>query len=71
MTTLPDRANSALVVIDVLNGVVAEAHRRDEVVAAIAGLVEQARSAEVPIIWVQHSSEEPAPEQVIAHTNLY
>jgi nicotinamidase-related amidase len=61
MTTLPDRDNSALVVIDVQNGAVAGAFRRDEVVAAIAGLVERARQAEVPVVWVQHSSPELQP----------
>ncbi|MGY1857288.1 isochorismatase family protein [Modestobacter sp. SYSU DS0290] len=58
MTTLPDRPNTALVVIDVQNGVVGGAHRRDEVVAAISGLVDRARGVDVPVVWVQHSDEE-------------
>jgi nicotinamidase-related amidase len=58
MTTLPDRPNTALVVIDVQNGVVGDAHERDAVVANIAGLVERARAEQVPVIWVQHTSEE-------------
>ena len=58
MTTLPDRPNAALVVIDVQNGVVANAHRRDEVIANIARLVDQARSQDVPVVWVQHADEE-------------
>jgi nicotinamidase-related amidase len=58
MTTLSDRPATALVVIDVQQGVVAEAHRRDEVVANIGTLVETARGAGVPIVWVQHSDEE-------------
>ncbi len=57
MTTLPDRTATALVVVDVQNGVVAEAHRRDEVVAAIAGLVDRARGSGTPVVWVQHSDE--------------
>ena len=57
MTTLTDRPNSALVVIDVQNGVVAEAHDRDAIVANIARLVDKARAAEVEVVWVQHSSE--------------
>ena len=57
MTTLPDRPNTALIVIDVQNEVVAAAHRRDEVVANIAALVERARVAGTPVIWVQHSDE--------------
>lgn len=49
---------SALVVIDVQRDVVANAFRRDEVIANIAGLVDRARNARVPVIWVQHSDEE-------------
>ena len=58
MTTLADRPNTALVVIDVQAGVVADAVRRDEVVANIDALVTGARSAAVPVIWVQHSDDE-------------
>lgn len=57
MTTLQDRPNTALVVVDVQNGVVADAHERDAVVATIAALVERARVEEVPVVWVQHSDE--------------
>ncbi len=57
MTTLPDRTHTALVVIDVQNGVVAEAHERDAVVANIATLVDRARDEGAPIVWVQHSDE--------------
>lgn len=55
MTTLSDRPNTALMVIDVQNGVVEGAHQRDAVIANIAELVDKARAAAVPIIWVQHS----------------
>ncbi|MFF1633058.1 isochorismatase family protein [Leifsonia sp. NPDC058248] len=58
MTTLPDRPNTALLVLDVQNGVVAEAYERDAVVANVATLVESAREHDVPIVWVQHSDEE-------------
>ena len=58
MTTLKNRPNTALVIVDVQNGVVTGAHQRDAVVANIAGLVEKARREKVPVIWVQHSSEE-------------
>jgi len=58
MTTLSDRSNTALLVIDVQNGVVAGAPHRDEVVANIATLVEKARAEDVPVLWVQHSSED-------------
>ena len=58
MTTLPDRPRTALVVIDVQNGVVAEAHARDAVVGNIRSLVERARDAGVPVVWVQHADEQ-------------
>ncbi|MFI9817020.1 cysteine hydrolase family protein [Saccharothrix variisporea] len=58
MTTLPDRPNTALVVIDVQNGVVAGAHNRDDVVANIRTLVDQARAEDVPVVWVQHSDDD-------------
>lgn len=82
MTTLTDRPNSALVVIDVQNGVVGGAVRRDEVVAVIGDLVDRARTSAVPIVWVQHSDDElardsdawqivpelaPAPSEPIVH----
>ncbi len=55
MTTLSDRPNTALMVIDVQKGVVADAHERDAVVANIGALVDIAREQSVPIVWVQHS----------------
>ena len=58
MTTLENRPNTALLVIDVQNGVVEGAHERDAVVANIGSLVDKARREEVPVVWVQHSSEE-------------
>jgi nicotinamidase-related amidase len=57
MSTLENRPNTALLVIDVQNGVVAAAHERDTVVANIGSLVEQARRQEVPVVWIQHSDE--------------
>ncbi|MEU7748158.1 cysteine hydrolase family protein [Nonomuraea sp. NPDC049158] len=60
MTTLSDRPNTALLVIDVQKGIVAETHQRDEVVANIGTLVDRAREEGVPIVWVQHSSEQLA-----------
>jgi nicotinamidase-related amidase len=55
MTTLPARPNTALLVIDVQQGVVASAHERDAVVTIIATLVDKARAEGVPVVWVQHS----------------
>ena len=57
MTTLSNRPNTALMVIDVQKGVVDGAYRRAEVVANIKALVEKARAAHVPIVWVQHSDD--------------
>ncbi len=57
MSAFSDRPNAALLVIDVQNGVVEEAHNRDGVVANINSLVERARSQDVPVVWIQHSSE--------------
>jgi nicotinamidase-related amidase len=58
MTTLTDRPNTALLVIDVQNDVVGGTHNRDGVVANIATLVDKARAENAPVIWVQHSSDD-------------
>jgi nicotinamidase-related amidase len=60
MTTLQNRPNTALIVIDVQNGVVEGAHQRDTVVANVGSLVDQARQERVPVVWVQHSDEQLA-----------
>ncbi len=60
MTTLKNRPNTALLIVDVQTGVVAGAHQRDTVVANIGGLVERARREQVPVVWVQHFSDELA-----------
>jgi nicotinamidase-related amidase len=57
MSTLKNRPNTALLVIDVQNGVVNGAHQRDEVVANVGSLVERARRERVPVVWVQHSDK--------------
>lgn len=54
MSTLADRPNTALLVVDVQNGVVDGAHDRDDIVANVATLVDRARDAGLDIIWVQH-----------------
>jgi nicotinamidase-related amidase len=58
MTTLPERPNTALLVIDVQNNVMAGAHNRDGVIANIAALVDKARAENVPVVWVQHANDE-------------
>jgi nicotinamidase-related amidase len=57
MTTLDNRPNAALLVVDVQNGVVEGAHERDDVVANIGTLVDKAREADVPVVWVRHSDD--------------
>ncbi|MCY7413264.1 MAG: cysteine hydrolase [Salinibacterium sp.] len=58
MTRPTDRPGTALLVIDAQNGVLAPAYQRDPVVANIASLVGRARAEGVPVVWVQHSSDE-------------
>ena len=60
MTTLENRPNTALLVVDVQRGVVEGAHQRDAVVANVGSLVEKARRERVPVVWVQHSDEQLA-----------
>jgi nicotinamidase-related amidase len=57
MTTLENRPNTALLIVDVQNGVVEGAHERDAVVANIGSLVEKARREGVPVVWVQQFDE--------------
>lgn len=61
MTTLGNRPNSALLVVDMQNGVLADTVRRDAVVANVAALVDKARREDVPVIWVRHSSDQLVP----------
>ncbi|MET0864831.1 MAG: cysteine hydrolase family protein [Nakamurella sp.] len=58
MSTFMGREQTALLVVDVQNDVVGNAWKRDEVVGRIAGLVDSARSARVPVVWVQHNDGE-------------
>src|ERR1700704_1507498 len=58
MTTLENRPHTALLVIDVQNGVVEGAHERDAVVKNVGSLVEKARREQVPVVWVQHNDEQ-------------
>ena len=58
LTTLENRPNTGLLVIDVQNRVVEAAHQRDSVVANIGTLVGRARREGIPVVWVQHSDDE-------------
>jgi nicotinamidase-related amidase len=58
VATLDNRPNTALLVVDVQEGVVAGAHERDAVVANVNTLVTKARREQVPVVWVQHFDED-------------
>jgi len=62
MTNLADRPNTALLVIDVQEGVMSGAHNCDGVIANINTLVDKARAEHVPVVWVQHNSDELPPD---------
>jgi nicotinamidase-related amidase len=62
MTTLENRPNTALLVVDVQNAAVEGAYERDAVVANVGSLVERARGEGVAVVWVQHSDEQLARE---------
>jgi nicotinamidase-related amidase len=57
MTTLKNRPNTALLVVDVQQGVVEGTPERDNVVANVNSLVEKARQEQIPVVWVQHSDD--------------
>jgi nicotinamidase-related amidase len=57
MTTSEGRPNTALLVVDTQNAILAAAAGRDGVVANIGGLVAKARAEGVPVIWIQHSGD--------------
>lgn len=58
MATIRDGNSSALVVIDLQNGVVANAWEREAVISRTASLIDRAREEGVPVIFVQHEDDE-------------
>ena len=58
MATVRAGNKGVLVVVDVQVGVVAEAWEAPRVVGKVARAVERARAQGVPVLWVQHGSEE-------------
>ncbi len=56
MSTVRPGHRSVLVVVDVQVGVMAEAWDAQRVIANVAHAVESARTAGVPVIWVQHEA---------------
>lgn len=57
MTTLVNRPNTALLIVDVQRGNTDGAHDRDAVIGRINALLERARSSGTPVVWVQHSDQ--------------
>jgi nicotinamidase-related amidase len=57
MTAFENRPKTALLVIDVQNGVVDGNYERDTVVANVRSLVDRARDEQVAVVWVQHSDD--------------
>jgi nicotinamidase-related amidase len=57
MTTLPNRPHSALLVIDAQVAVLDGAYNREETITHVASLVDKARDAGVPVVWIQHSAD--------------
>lgn len=49
---------TVLMIVDVQVGVMPECHDAAKTVANVARTVERARAAQVPVIWVQHESDE-------------
>jgi nicotinamidase-related amidase len=58
MSTVRPGNQSALVVVDVQVGVMADCWEASRVIEKVARSVERARAAGVPVIWVQHEGDE-------------
>lgn len=58
MATRGDDQKSALLVIDVQNGVMANGWNKDQVITNVASVVDHARNSDIPIIWIQHEAED-------------
>lgn len=61
MATVREGKKTALLVVDVQVGVMAEAWNAEAVTAQVAAAVARARAAGVPVIWVQHADEQELP----------
>jgi nicotinamidase-related amidase len=58
MATIREGTKGALVVVDVQVGVMENAWNAESVIANIAHVVDRAREAGVPVIWVQHADDD-------------
>lgn len=61
MATVRPGLRRVLVVVDVQNDVVATAWDRDRIVGNVAHVVQRARDAGTPVVWVQHQDDELVP----------
>lgn len=52
------KSKTALLIVDMQNGVVGKAVHREQVIGNIQELVDKARVQKVPVIWVQHSADD-------------
>ena len=58
MATIREGSKGVLVVVDVQVGVMKDAWDAPRVVGKVARAVERARARNVPVLWVQHASDE-------------
>jgi len=61
MAKIRNGDKKALLVIDVQNGVVQNAYDRNSVVTNISKVIQKARLASIPVIFVQHINDEELP----------
>lgn len=82
MATIRPGNQSVLMIVDVQVGVMRECHDAAQTIANVALTVDRARAAQVPVIWVQHESDElkrdsdawqwvPALVPVAGETRIY
>lgn len=57
MTTLRDRPETGLLVVDMQLAVLAQGYRREDVIANVRQLVEKARREHIPVVWVRHHDD--------------
>lgn len=58
MATRGNEQKSALLVIDVQNGVMVSGWNKEQVITNVASMVEHARACAIPVIWIQHEAED-------------
>ncbi len=58
-TTDSTPRTSALIVIDVQNANTGQAWQRDEVIDRVRLLIDRAKAAGAPVVWIQHEEGEP------------